>query len=60
LNNSVFFVRVNQWGLKMFASALSIRKYMPDLELKYTEQSGVEEAIQRVSLCFDFQSSTSD
>jgi hypothetical protein len=36
LNNGVFFVRVNQWALKMFASTLSIKEYMPDLQLKYT------------------------
>jgi hypothetical protein len=49
LNNGVFFVRVNQWALKMFASALSIKEYMPDLQLKYTEQSGMEKVLMRVS-----------
>lgn len=49
LNNGVFFVRVGEWSLKMFASALSIREYMPDLVLKYTEQSAMENTIERVS-----------
>jgi hypothetical protein len=53
LNNGVFFAGVNQWKLTMFASAL-IREYMPDLHLKYTEQSGTEEVIKRVSLCSPF------
>ncbi|KAH7392328.1 galactosyl transferase GMA12/MNN10 family protein, partial [Phaeosphaeria sp. MPI-PUGE-AT-0046c] len=47
LNNGVFFVRVNEWSLKMFASALSIREYMPEVVLKYTEQSGMENTIER-------------
>lgn len=48
LNNGVFMVRVSQWAMKMFASALSIREYQPDVVLKYTEQSGMEETIKRV------------
>ncbi|KAF2681684.1 glycosyltransferase family 34 protein [Lentithecium fluviatile CBS 122367] len=47
LNNGVFMVRVNQWAFKLFASALSIREYQPEIPLKYTEQSGMEEAIKR-------------
>jgi len=49
LNNGVFLVRVNQWAFKFFASALSIREYQPETPLKYTEQSGMEEVIKRVS-----------
>jgi hypothetical protein len=48
LNNGVFLVRVNQWAFKFFASALSIREYQPEIPLKYTEQSGMEEVIKRV------------
>ena len=51
LNNGVFMVRVSQWAFKLFASALSIREYQPDIPLKYTEQSGMEEAIKRVCHC---------
>jgi hypothetical protein len=51
LNNGVFFVRVSEWGLKM---------YMPDLQLKYTEQSGMEEVIKRVGLYLSFVSSSND
>lgn len=49
LNNGVFFVRVSGWAVKMFASALSVREYEPGVELKYTEQSAMEEVIRRVS-----------
>lgn len=58
LNNGVFFIRVHSWSFKLFASALSIREYMPDLELKYTEQSAMEQVITRVrtlsSLTYEF------
>lgn len=56
LNNGVFMVRVNQWAFKLFASALSIREYQPEIVLKYTEQSGMEQAIKRVKCprFFDF------
>lgn len=54
LNNGVFMVRVSQWAFKLFASALSIREYQPEIPLKYTEQSGMEEAIKRVSSCLPY------
>ena len=50
LNNGVFIARVNQWVFKLFASALSIREYQPEISLKYTEQSGLEETIKRVRI----------
>ena len=49
MNNAVFIVRVARWAFKMFATALSVREYQPDLEFKYTEQSGMGEMIKRVS-----------
>lgn len=50
LNNGVFFVRVSEWSLKMFASALSVREYERGVELKYSEQSGMERVIERVRI----------
>ncbi|KAF2867466.1 hypothetical protein BDV95DRAFT_610857 [Massariosphaeria phaeospora] len=47
LNNGVFMVRVGQWAFKLFASALSIREYEPNIKLKYTEQSAMEEVMKR-------------
>jgi hypothetical protein len=49
LNNGVFLCRVSGASFKFFASALSIREYQPEIQLKYTEQSGMEEVIKRVS-----------
>jgi hypothetical protein len=48
LNNGVFLCRVSAASFKFFASALSIREYQPEIQLKYTEQSGMEEVIKRV------------
>lgn len=48
LNNGVFMVRVGQWAFKLFASALSIMEYEPEVRLKYSEQSAMEEVIKRV------------
>lgn len=48
LNNGVFLCRVSSASFKFFASALSIREYQPEIQLKYTEQSGMEEVIKRV------------
>jgi hypothetical protein len=49
LNNGVFLCRVSAASFKFFASALSIREYQPEIQLKYTEQSGMEEVIKRAS-----------
>lgn len=51
LNNRVFLVKVGHWAMKMFASALSVREYAPDVELRYLEQSAMEMVIARVSPC---------
>ena len=48
LNNGVFIVRVGEWAVKMFASSLSLREYLPQVELKYSEQSAMEMVIARV------------
>lgn len=48
LNNGVFLCRVSGASFKFFASALSFREYRPEVMLKYTEQSGMEEVIKSV------------
>jgi hypothetical protein len=48
LNNGVFLVRVNEWAVRLFAAALSLKEYNPDIQLKYSEQSAMEETIKRV------------
>ncbi|CAN9128025.1 hypothetical protein AA0119_g5752 [Alternaria tenuissima] len=47
LNNGVFFIRVNEWAIRFFAAALSLKEYNPDIQLKYSEQSAMEEVSMR-------------
>ncbi|KAF2838866.1 glycosyltransferase family 34 protein [Patellaria atrata CBS 101060] len=46
LNNGVFMLRVNDWALKLFAHALAFHHFRPDVDLKYTEQSAMEEMLK--------------
>ncbi|KAF2202345.1 hypothetical protein GQ43DRAFT_392364 [Delitschia confertaspora ATCC 74209] len=46
LNNGVFLLRISDWSFKLFAAALSLHEYHPEITLKYTEQSAMEEAIK--------------
>ena len=47
LNNGVFFFRVNEWSLKFFSLSLAFGHYNPEVKLKYTEQSAMEEVMKR-------------
>jgi hypothetical protein len=49
LNNGVFLLRVNAWSLKLFHNALAFHHYRPDIKLKYSEQSGMEEVLKEVN-----------
>ncbi|KAL3420061.1 galactosyl transferase gma12 mnn10 family protein [Phlyctema vagabunda] len=46
LNNGVFLIRVNDWSVKLLSGIISYHFFRPQVELKYTEQSGMEEMIQ--------------
>jgi len=48
LNNGVFLIRVNEWAIRLFSAALSLKEYNPDIQLKYSEQSAMEETMRRV------------
>ena len=49
LNNGAFLLKVTSWSLKLFAHALSYTHYNPEVTLKYTEQSAMEEVLKVVS-----------
>jgi len=49
LNNGVFFLKVCEWSLKLFSAALAFPHYHPDVKLKYSEQSAMEEILKAVS-----------
>lgn len=50
LNNGVILVRVGQWAIKMFASALSLRDHEPGFELRCSEQTAMGMVVARVSI----------
>ncbi|RAR10550.1 glycosyltransferase family 34 protein [Stemphylium lycopersici] len=47
LNNGVFFLRVSTWAVEYLAAALSYPEYEPDVKLKYSEQSAMEQVSLR-------------
>jgi hypothetical protein len=48
LNNGVFILRVNDWSLRLLSAAMAFHHFNPDISLKYTEQSAMEEVIKNV------------
>ena len=48
LNNGAFLLQVNDWALRLFAAALSFHMYRPDVKLRYSEQSAMEEVLKEV------------
>jgi len=48
LNNGVFCFKVNEWSLKLFSYALAFGHFNPEVVLKYTEQSAMEEVLKEV------------
>ena len=49
LNNGVFFLRVCEWSLDLFSTAMAFPYYKPEVHLQYTEQSAMEEVLRIVS-----------
>lgn len=49
LNNGVFFLKVCDWSLKLFATALAFPHYNPGFKLQYSEQSAMEEVLKVAS-----------
>jgi len=42
LNTGAFFVRVNYWSAQVFADIVAMPSLLPDVKLKYSEQSAFE------------------
>jgi mannan polymerase II complex MNN10 subunit len=55
LNNGVFFVRVNRWAVEFFTAILAFRHFRPEVELKWTEQSAMEEVIKHPKFSMQVQ-----
>ncbi|PPJ60871.1 hypothetical protein CBER1_07229 [Cercospora berteroae] len=46
LNNGVFFLRVSQWSVEFLSSVLAFRTFKPEEELRFTEQSAMENVMK--------------
>ncbi|CAK1356716.1 unnamed protein product [Cercospora beticola] len=46
LNNGVFFLRVSQWSVEFLSAVLAFRTFKPDEELRFTEQSAMENVMR--------------
>lgn len=49
LNNGCFLIRINPWSVKLLSAVIAFHTFKPDVELKYSEQSALEEMIEDVS-----------
>lgn len=45
LNNGIFLIRVSSWAIELFSAILAFPHYRPDVTLRFTEQSAMEETI---------------
>lgn len=50
LNNGCFLIRINPWAVKLLSAVIAFHTFKPEVELKYSEQSALEEMIEDVSL----------
>jgi hypothetical protein len=57
LNNGVFLIRINEWSVKVLTAVLAFHHFKPMVELKYSEQSALDEILKDVSRNFFIQQS---
>ena len=55
LNNGVFLIKVNDWSVKLLTAVVSFHHFRPLVELKYSEQSSLEEMLKDVGSSFSIQ-----
>jgi hypothetical protein len=58
LNNGVFLIKVNDWSVKLLTAVVSFHHFRPLVELKYSEQSALEEMLKDVGSSFFIQQSS--
>jgi hypothetical protein len=51
LNNGCFLIRVTPWAVKLLSGVIAYHSFKPEVKLKYSEQSALEEMIDDVSFC---------
>jgi mannan polymerase II complex MNN10 subunit len=45
LNNGIFILRVNEWAVSLFTAVLAFRRFEPNVELPFIEQSAMKHVI---------------
>jgi hypothetical protein len=43
LNNGIFLLRVSQWAVILFTAIIAYPHYNPDVHLRFSDQSAIEE-----------------
>jgi len=56
LNDGCFLIKINDWSVKLLSGVISFHHFRPQVQLKYSEQSALEEMIEDVSLLSHMQS----
>lgn len=46
LNNGIFLMKVSQWSINLLLDILAFRDYKPEVELRFTEQSAMENVLK--------------
>ena len=57
LNNGVFLIKINDWSVKLLTAVLAFHHFRPVVELKYSEQSALDEMLNDVGRNFFIQQS---
>jgi hypothetical protein len=57
LNNGVFLIKINDWSVKLLTAVLAFHHFRPVVELKYSEQSALDEMLKDVGRNFLIQQS---
>jgi hypothetical protein len=52
LNNGVFLIKINDWSVKLLTAVLAFHHFRPVVELKYSEQSALDEMLKDVGRNF--------
>lgn len=56
LNDGCFLIKINDWSVKLLSGVISFHHFRPQVQLKYSEQSALEEMVEDVSLLSRMQS----
>lgn len=58
LNDGCFLIKINDWSAKLLSGVISFHHFKPEVQLKYSEQSALEEMIENASFPSSMQSKT--